>query len=540
MEVRLNDLKSPSSGARMRGRFSGRISNRPAGGRHKTFRRIPEFHRLVVESLTDYAVLTADKDLKISSWSGGAATMFGYKESEIIGQSLSLLFTPEDIALKIDKSEFADALKKGRMDDERWHVRKDGRKLWCYGLSFPLKDASGTVRGFVKLIRDDTQRKAKDDSLRESEERVRLAAELTGLGTWDHDIATGALKLSRHARRLFGFKKNARTSYKQLFAAIVPEDRAEISKSFQASWKKKGDDAILMEYRVTMEDGAVRWIRTMAKPFYDPKAGKEPVRIIGTVVDITDRKKSELDSAKVNTELEKRVKERTTSLTNANKELETFAYSASHDLRAPLRKIEAFSQAILQGGKLDAGDEQYFSRIRAAAGHMDHLIDEILNLSRVTQQPIAPVSVDLGALVGRIAAELKQSAPSRKVKFVIERGVKVHGDRDLLSIALRNLLENAWKFTSKHAEARIEFGSKLIEGQKSYFVRDDGAGFDMQMAGKLFGDFQRLHQEDDFPGTGIGLGMVERIIRRHKGRIWADAHVEGGATFFFTLYSEGK
>jgi|CXWL01.1.fsa_nt_gi PAS domain S-box-containing protein len=530
---------SNSSGARMRGRFSGRLSNRPAGGRHKAFRRIPEFHRLVVESLTEYAVLTTDKDLQISSWSGGAATMLGYAEKEIIGKSISIIFTPEDIAKGIDKSEFAHALKKGRMDDERWHVCKDGRRLWCYGLSFPLKDEGGTVRGFVKLIRDDTTRKAQDDSLRESEERFRLAAESTGLGIWSHEIVTRKLKLSTRARYLFGLKKGARASYKKLFEAVEAEDLDRVTKAFHHSWAKEGPDTSSLEYRVRMPDGTSRWVYTMAKAFYDPHTEEtKPIRIIGTIVDITEHKQALAVRDKVHLELEGHVKERTATLTGLNKELETFAYSASHDLRAPLRKIQDFSQAILQRGKLDADDQEYFTSIRTAASHMNHLIDEILNLSKVTQQPINVIDCDLSAIAEKIAADLKQGEPSRKVKFVIESGVRVKGDQNLLAITLRNLFENAWKFTSKHPEARIEFGAKTSESKTVYFIRDDGAGFDMQAAGKLFGAFQRLHQEDDFPGTGIGLGMVERIIRRHKGRIWAEAGVEKGATFFFTLNTE--
>jgi len=245
-------------------------------------------------------------------------------------------------------------------------------------------------------------------------------------------------------------------------------------------------------------------------------------------------------AGEMNVQLEARVKERTSTLTGLNMELETFAYSASHDLRAPLRKIQAFSQAILEGGrsKLAADDQDYFARIRASAGHMNLLIDDILKLARVTRQPIVLSDLDLSAIAAKTAADLKQHEPSRKIEVMIGGGARAHGDQDLLTIALRNLFENAWKFTSKHPEARIEFGSETIERQTVYFVRDDGAGFDMQLAGKLFTAFQRLHKEADFPGTGIGLGMVERIIRRHKGRIWAQSRVEEGATFFFTLNTE--
>ncbi len=540
-EIFMITRKRPGSSARMRGRFSGRLSDKPSAGRHRVFRRTPEFYRLVVESLTEYAVLTTDKELKISSWSKGAATMFGYKESEIIDESISRLFTPEDIALRIDKSEFEESLKRGRMDDERWHVCRDGSRLWCYGLSFPLKDDDGTVRGFVKLIRDDTERKRKDDTLRESEERLRLATEVTALGTWHQNLATGRLTLSKQARLLFGLNGGG-TSYKRLFDAVDPEDRVHFTEGFRGSWMKKNGGSSSIEFRVNRPDGSLHWMRTVAKTFSDPRGEDKPIRIIGTIVDVTAAKQTQSDSQKMNQELEKRVKERTATLTALNKELETFAYSASHDLRAPLRKIRAFSQAILQGGqsKLSVDDHEYFTRIRVAASRMDRLIDDILNLARVTQQPITMTAVDLSAIVGKVASDLRKAEPQRKVKFVIQRGARVHGDRNLLLIALHNLLDNAWKFTSKHPHARIEFGSKVENGQIVYFVSDDGAGFDMKLAGKLFGAFQRLHKNEDFSGTGIGLGLVERIMRRHNGRIWAEAKVEGGATFFFTFNTEDQ
>ncbi|UPT75595.1 MAG: PAS domain S-box protein [Elusimicrobiota bacterium] len=459
--------------------------------------------------------------------------MFGYTEKEIIGRNISLLFTREDRAKGIDESEFAKALKNGREDDERWHLRKDGKRIWCYGISFPLEDEKGKVRGFVKLIRDDTERKLLADLSRENEERLSLAAESTGLGTWDFDVARRTLHLSERAAVLFGLgTAPTDAGFEQFLERIHGDDRPEIAAKFQKCLEAGGTRRSNMEYRITMPDGSVRSVLTLARAFM--ALGAEPggavTRLIGTVVDITEQKRRQVAAEAVNEELELKVKERTASLTSVNKELETFAYSASHDLRAPIRKIAAFAQAVLQADadRLSPEGRHYFDRISAAALKMERLIDDILNLARATRKSIAYVDCDLTAIVKEIAAELQASEPGRRVELVIAAGAEARGDRELLEIALRNLLANAWKFTSKHPKARIEFGAKTVEGRRVYFVKDDGAGFDMRYAHKLFGAFQRLHPEEEFPGTGVGLGMVERIIRRHRGRLWAEGRVEGG------------
>jgi signal transduction histidine kinase len=227
-------------------------------------------------------------------------------------------------------------------------------------------------------------------------------------------------------------------------------------------------------------------------------------------------------------------------LEETNKELEAFSYSVSHDLRAPLRSIEGFSQILLEdyADKLDEEGEDYLGRVRAASRRMDTLIDDLLDLSKVTRSALRRQTVDLSAQAREVAAEIRKSQSDREVEFVIADGLTANGDANLLRLALENLLGNAWKFTSKKPHARIEFGSATREGEEqAYFVRDDGAGFDARYADKLFGAFQRLHAPDEFEGTGIGLATVQRIVRRHGGRVWAEGEVGEGATFYFTLGS---
>jgi signal transduction histidine kinase len=226
-------------------------------------------------------------------------------------------------------------------------------------------------------------------------------------------------------------------------------------------------------------------------------------------------------------------------LEDANRELEAFSYSVSHDLRAPLRSIDGFSRILLEdyADKLDEEGADYLGRVRGASKHMALLIDDLLELSRVSRGPLRREVIDLSAMARDIVKKLERAHPERRVKFVAQEGVVAFGDANLLAVALENLLGNAWKFTSKRDEATIEFGVDVPHGGGSvvYYVRDDGAGFDPRYADKLFGAFQRLHGSEEFEGTGIGLATVARIVHRHGGRVWAESRVGEGATFYFTL-----
>jgi light-regulated signal transduction histidine kinase (bacteriophytochrome) len=242
--------------------------------------------------------------------------------------------------------------------------------------------------------------------------------------------------------------------------------------------------------------------------------------------DISDRKRAEEALARAKEALE-----------YANRELESFSYSVAHDLRAPLRGIDGFSQALIEdySEKLDAEGQRYLRRVRESAQHMARLIESLLNLARITRGDIRRERVDLSGLARTIVERLKNSDPQRNVEFLSPSGLTHEGDARLLEIVLENLLSNAWKFTRTRDRARIEFGCEREGQRRTFFVRDDGAGFDMAFASKLFGVFQRLHSPKEFEGTGIGLATVQRIVFRHGGRIWATGKVGEGATFFFTL-----
>jgi signal transduction histidine kinase len=253
--------------------------------------------------------------------------------------------------------------------------------------------------------------------------------------------------------------------------------------------------------------------------------------------EVSDRRRVEEEVRRLNEELEKRVRERTRQLEYTNAELEAFCYSVSHDLRAPLRAIDGFSQALLEDFPQDVPEDAktYLGRIRSSTQRMGQLIEDLLNLSKVSRGELQRRDVDLGQIAREVLAELRQRDPGRAVEVSIWDGLTAHADGRLMRAALENLLGNAWKFSARTAAPRIEFGATRDGEHVTFFVRDNGAGFDMKYANKLFGAFQRLHAASEFQGTGIGLATVQRIVHRHGGRIWADASPGKGAVFYFTL-----
>jgi light-regulated signal transduction histidine kinase (bacteriophytochrome) len=287
-------------------------------------------------------------------------------------------------------------------------------------------------------------------------------------------------------------------------------------------------------YESTTADKATP-LRALYAPIKDSE--DSVMGVVAIVEDITERKKIEDEIRTLNKELEQRVKERTINLEALNKELASFAYSISHDFRAPLRALDAFSASLNEkyNDQLDEQGRHYLKRIRNAALYMSELIDDLLKLSRITRAEVNPQEVDISRLAEERIQLLQETEPERQVAVEIATGMKARGDRALLHAALQNLLENAWKFCSKEAQAEIEVGRATIDGEEVFFVRDNGVGFSMAYADKLYAPFQRLHGTAVFPGTGIGLSIVSRIINRHGGRIWAEGEVGKGATFYFTL-----
>ena len=342
---------------------------------------------------------------------------------------------------------------------------------------------------------------------------------------------------NRIAEELTGWPRDEATQHTvdEILALIDDRTGTPVENLVRKVMEQRAPGSVTEGSTLISRSGATVAIEESAAPIVDSYG-----KLLGGVLvlrDVTERRQQLQQIHKLNAELEQRVLQRTEELQAANSELESFSYSVAHDLRAPLRAIDGFSQLLLErhGSQLDAEGMAYLQRVRNAAARMSHLIDALLSLARIGRAELQVVELDLSLLVETLAQELATAHPDRKVSLHIEPGLRVHADPQLLRLAISNLLDNAWKFTARRAQARIEFG--VVSGAQlpTYFVRDNGAGFDPAYADKLFGAFERLHSEREFPGTGIGLAIVKRVITRHGGTIWATSQTNRGATFSFTL-----
>jgi light-regulated signal transduction histidine kinase (bacteriophytochrome) len=322
-------------------------------------------------------------------------------------------------------------------------------------------------------------------------------------------------------------------TYEDWEALVVPEDLIIAKKAIEESLKT-GEFA--SEWRIRRRnDGEIRWITARAKLIFDEKG--QPQRMLGLNMDVTERKRAEEEVRRLNQELEQRVIERTAQLEAANKELEAFTYSVSHDLRAPLRHISGFSKLLTEeyGSTLAPEAQHHLHRIQEGTRRMGLLVDDLLNLGRIGRHEVRLQVTGLNSVVNETLADLKAECEGRHLEWKIGSLPFVECDPALMKQVFQNLLSNAVKFTRPRTQAVIEVGQKNEDGTPVVFVRDNGVGFNIKYADKLFGVFQRLHRPEDFEGTGVGLATVQRIIQKHGGRIWAEAELDKGATFYFTL-----
>ena len=334
----------------------------------------------------------------------------------------------------------------------------------------------------------------------------------------------------------FGYKPQDFYSGDVPYADIVhPDDLERVVSEVTQHSSQEIYDSFTQEYRIVTKTGEICWVddHTWIRRDEDGII----THYQGIIVDITERKRAEEKIRKLNRELEKRVRRRTRQLEAVNSELESFVYSVSHDLRAPLRAMDGFSEALAEdyAEKLEEKAKTYIKRVQRASRKMGQLIDDLLSLSQVSRGDLSFQKFDFSALAESVMSDLLQAQPERQVQVSIEPNLVGHGDLRLLRVVLYNLLDNAWKFTGKVDEVKIEFGRIETERGPAFFVRDNGVGFDMRYVHKLFGAFQRLHAESEFEGTGIGLATVARIVGRHGGQAWGEGKVGRGATFCFTL-----
>jgi len=386
----------------------------------------------------------------------------------------------------------------------------------------------------METLQDVTERKQAEDALRISERRYRMAQAISHVGNWEYDIRTARFWGSEEGRRIFGFGPHqAITTVEEVESCIPERDRVHQALIDLIEAGKPYN----LEFEVRPRNSSEPRIIASAAELSRDEQGN-PLTVMGVVQDITERRGAEEEIRKLNRGLEQRVRERTAQLEAANNELEAFAYSVSHDLRAPLRHIDGFVE-LLQKRTATALDQQsrhYMDVISESAKRMGTLVDDLLSFSRMGRQEMTAMPFELQGLVQEVIRQLEPDARGRDVRWRVEQLPLITGDPALLRQVLVNLLSNALKFTRPRQPAEITVG--CLPGQDNevvVFVRDNGVGFDATYAKKLFGVFQRLHGPEEFEGTGIGLANVRRIVNRHGGRTWAEGAVDRGATFYFSL-----
>jgi PAS domain S-box-containing protein len=445
----------------------------------------------------------------------------------LIGRPFAAMFVPgHDPAAHLER-----ARQKGR---ERWEAQVYGRDGTPYAAEIAVQTLQGpsSLEGFGVILRDLDARRLAEAALLETEIRFRTMADSAPVMLWMCGTDSLCTFFNAEWTRFTGRPLEAELG-NGWAEGIHPVDFQPAMDTFLAAFVAR--ESFSMDYRLRRADGEYRWIFDQGRPRVAPDgtfAG-----FIGSCVDVTEQREARRVLERSNQELEERVRARTAELEAANRGLEAFSYSVSHDLRAPLRAIDGFSLALLQdhAASLPPEAQGMLDRVRNAALRMAHLIDDLLRLGRLTRQEMRRELVDLSAMAREILAELALEEPERRPEIVIADGLMLGADRSLIRIALDNLLRNAWKFTGHRQGARIEVGAtRQPDGSVAFFVADNGAGFDMAFAGKLFGVFQRLHGAQEFPGTGIGLATVQRIVERHGGRVWATGAIDAGATFYFS------
>jgi PAS domain S-box-containing protein len=384
----------------------------------------------------------------------------------------------------------------------------------------------GLLAAVLLLLRREIgQRQRVEDELRVSERRLTLALDAAEMGLWDLDLAHDRSHRTLRHDQIFGYDALLPRWGRDILLTHLHCDDREVERRAFEHALATGDFA--MEVRIVRRDGAIRWIACEGKLFRNDQG--EPTRLMGSVQDVTERK-----------EADERLRERSQQLEVANEALGSFTYSVSHDLRAPLRAINGYAHILAEEHADALNDEsrRVLDVICSNARQMGRLIDDLLSFSRLGRTDLDRIPTDMTVLARSVIDELRRLEPQRGVHVVLHDLPAAVVDTTMLRQVFANLIGNAWKFSRNRADATVEIGSREDGGETIYFVKDNGAGFDMEYASKLFRVFERLHRADEFEGTGVGLAIVQRVVQRHRGRVWAEASVGGGATFYFALPNE--
>lgn len=484
-------------------------------------------YRALMTHATD-AILVADERGNFVDANRKAEQLFGYSRSEL------LKLTPADIRLSDD----ADSLERAFN-----HMGLHGSVLWEHRVlmrdgSTRFVELAGarvaleTNVLYIGIFRDVTARREAENALRKNEALLRQAEEIVRMGSWDQNLVTGEVRWSEGMHRILG-AKSVSPSMQRLLQAIPECDRiaveALIARALNSGQEFRAD------HRLRTVDGEERSVRMLGRAQCDSFG--RPLRLFGTLVDVTETQHIAEELKTYREDLERLVAERTAKLLQAVRELESFSYTVSHDLNAPLRAINGYSCALIDdcGAHLPPEGRAYLERIIGATHRMGLLIDGLLTLSRVIRRDMQYRECDLSAMARDVVAQLQAGGGNRSVQCVIRRGITAEGDPALIRLMLENLIGNAWKFTRDCEHAIIEFDVMQQPDETVFLVRDNGIGFEMQYAETLFRPFHRLHGWDEYEGTGIGLATVQRIVQQHGGRIWAESSPGHGAVFYFTL-----
>lgn len=489
-------------------------------------RELDSFQRLaaIIDSSND-AVIGKTLDGTVTSWSKGAEKMFGYTAREAIGKSITMLFPR---GLVKEEMRILQKIARGEPVDhyETVRVRKDGSLIDVSVSISPIRDDAGNTVGATKIARDITKQKRAEKALRAANERfwVTLDNLIEGCQVVDHDyrylyLNAAAARQGKHALdELLGRRME------EVYPGI---ESTPMFASLRLCMEERVPARLENAFR--FPDGSTGWFDLRLEPI------PEGVFILSE--DITEEKQMNEELLRHREHLEELVRDRTAQLETANRELEAFSYSVSHDLRAPLRHIDGFADLLVKhaGASLDEEGRRYLEIIADSAKKMGDLIDELLVFSRMARSPMQTMTIDLTHLVQAAIRDLRWEVDTRAVEWTVDPLPTVTGDMAMLRLVFMNLLSNALKYTRTRPTAAIHVGTEASSEETVIYVRDNGVGFDMKYVGKLFGVFQRLHSAAEFEGTGIGLANVRRIIERHGGRTWAKSELGNGATFYFSL-----
>jgi PAS domain S-box-containing protein len=503
--------------------------------RHEAALRASEqrFRRCFQGAATGMAIATLEG--RLVEVNQAYCDMLGYSEQELYGMDIQA--TTYARHWPLTQAQFLD-LTEGRTACfvvENHCQAKSGELVWIRNSVSLLRGATGQPEGFIGIAEDTTRQRRAFDQLRLLETAVSRLNDIVMITEAEPINAPGPriVFVNDAFERRTGYSREESLGQSPRFLQGPKTQRTEQDRIRAALLQFKPVRAELINYR---KSGQAFWLELDIVPIADDTGWF--THWVGVGRDITERKQSQLDVLQLNADLEDRVRVRTVQLESANRELEAFSYSVSHDLRSPLNTVNGFGQLLQKSNADNLNDKgkHYLARIRAGTQQMGELIEGLLSLAKLSRNALRPERVDLTASAVRVDQECREREPDRQVGLRVQPDMVARGDATLLLLVMQNLVGNAWKYTSKQTDARIDVGSELSDsGETVYFVRDNGAGFDMAHADKLFGAFQRLHAPSDFAGNGVGLANVKRVVERHGGRVWAEGHLDSGATFFFTL-----